>query len=68
MALELALRGKVPVERLVLIDAMGLGPEMTPLARTFFRAGLERVARSLEPERFSRLIPPCSTGASSSPR
>ena len=34
-----AVRGKVPVERLVLIDSMGLGPQMTPLARTFFRSG-----------------------------
>lgn len=61
VAMELALRGKVPVERLVLIDAMGLGPEMTPLARTFFRAGPERVARTLGPKQFDRLIPPPET-------
>ena len=57
VAVELALRGKVPVERLVLIDAMGLGPEMTPLARAFFRAGPERVARALGPSMFERLLP-----------
>jgi pimeloyl-ACP methyl ester carboxylesterase len=56
VALELALRGKVPVERLVLIDSMGLGPAMTPLARGFFRAGPERVARTLGPRLFERLL------------
>ncbi len=61
VALELALRGKVPVERLVLIDAMGLGPEMTPLARAFFRAGPERVARTLGPRLFDQLLPPPET-------
>src|SRR5437868_13349550 len=55
--MELAMRGKVLVERLVLIDAMGLGPEMTLLARTCFRAGPERVARTLGPNRFAKLIP-----------
>jgi pimeloyl-ACP methyl ester carboxylesterase len=57
VAVELALRGKVPVERLVLIDSMGLGPEMTPLARGFFRAGPERMARALGPRLFDRLLP-----------
>lgn len=61
VAVELALRGKVPVERLVLIDAMGLGPEMTPLARAFFRAGPERLARTLGAKRFHRLLPPPET-------
>jgi pimeloyl-ACP methyl ester carboxylesterase len=61
VAVELALRGKVEVERLVLIDSMGLGPEMTPLARTFFRAGPERVARALGPLLFDRLLPPPET-------
>lgn len=61
VAVELALRGKVPVERLVLIDSMGLGPEMTPLARGFFRAGPERVARTLGPRLFDRLLPPPET-------
>ncbi len=61
VAVELALRGKVPVERLVLIDAMGLGPEMTPLARGFFRAGPERVARTLGRGLFDRLLPPPET-------
>jgi pimeloyl-ACP methyl ester carboxylesterase len=58
VAVELALRGQVPVERLVLVDAMGLGPEMTPAARLFFRAGPERVARRLGPKLFHRLLPP----------
>ncbi|EAU62990.1 alpha/beta fold hydrolase, partial [Stigmatella aurantiaca] len=35
VALELTLRGKVPVERLVLIDAMGLGPGMAPQPASF---------------------------------
>ncbi len=58
VGVELALRGRVPVERLVLIDAMGLGPEMTPQARLFFRAGPERVARRLGRRLFHRLLPP----------
>ncbi|MDY7228594.1 alpha/beta fold hydrolase [Hyalangium rubrum] len=61
VAVELALRGRVPVERLVLIDSMGLGPEMTRRARLFFRAGPERVARSLGPGMFHRLLPPPET-------
>jgi pimeloyl-ACP methyl ester carboxylesterase len=61
VGVELALRGRVPVERLVLIDSMGLGPEMMPLARIFFRAGPERVARALGPKLFDRLLPPPET-------
>ena len=61
VAVELALRGRVPVERLVLLDAMGLGPEMTRTARLFFRAGPERVARRLGPRLFHRLLPPPET-------
>jgi pimeloyl-ACP methyl ester carboxylesterase len=57
VALELALRGRVPVERLVLVDAMGLGPEMARDARLFFRVGPERVARVLGPKLFRRLAP-----------
>jgi len=61
VAVELALRGRVQVERLVLLDAMGLGPEMTRAARLFFRAGPERVARRLGPRLFHRLLPPPET-------
>jgi pimeloyl-ACP methyl ester carboxylesterase len=61
VALELALRGRVEVARLVLLDAMGLGPEMTRLARLFFRAGPERMARRLGPDLFHRLLPPPET-------
>ncbi len=57
VSLELALRGRVPVERLVLVDAMGLGPEMRLDARLFFRAGPERVARVLGSKRFGRIAP-----------
>ncbi|PTL78622.1 alpha/beta hydrolase [Vitiosangium sp. GDMCC 1.1324] len=57
VSLELALRGHVPVERLVLVDAMGLGPEMAWDARLFFRVGPERVARVLGPRLFRRLAP-----------
>ncbi len=57
VALELALRGRVPVERLVLVDSMGLGPEMGRTSRLFFRAGPERLARSLGPWAFGRMLP-----------
>lgn len=57
VSLELALRGRVPVERLVLVDAMGLGPEMARDARLFFRVGPERVARVLGPKLFGRIAP-----------
>ncbi|HEX8438914.1 alpha/beta hydrolase [Archangium sp.] len=57
VSLELALRGRVPVERLVLVDAMGLGPEMARDARLFFRVGPERVARALGPKLFGRISP-----------
>jgi pimeloyl-ACP methyl ester carboxylesterase len=57
VALELALRGRAPVERLVLVDAMGLGPEMARDARLFFRVGPERVARVLGPKLFGRIAP-----------
>ncbi|ATB42427.1 Menaquinone biosynthesis related protein, putative DHNA-CoA thioesterase [Cystobacter fuscus] len=57
VALELALRGRVPVERLVLVDAMGLGPEMAREARLYFRVGPERVARVLGPRLFGRIAP-----------
>ncbi|MCP3144132.1 alpha/beta fold hydrolase [Pyxidicoccus xibeiensis] len=61
VGLELALRGRVPVERLVLVGAMGLGPDMERKARLFFRAGPERLARSLGPWAWSRLMPPAPT-------
>ncbi|RKH50819.1 alpha/beta fold hydrolase [Corallococcus llansteffanensis] len=61
VALELALRGTVPVERLVLVDAMGLGPEMTRASRLFFRAGPERLARNLGPWAMARMLPPPPT-------
>jgi pimeloyl-ACP methyl ester carboxylesterase len=57
VALELVLRGRVPVERLVLVDAMGLGPEMAREARLYFRVGPERVARVLGPRLFGRIAP-----------
>jgi len=57
VSLELALRGRVPVERLVLVDAMGLAPEMALDARLYFRVGPERVARVLGPKLFGRIAP-----------
>ena len=57
VSLELALRGRVPVERLVLVDAMGLGPEMARDARLYFRVGPERLARLLGPRRFAAISP-----------
>jgi len=57
VALELALRGRLPVRRLVLIDAMGLGPAMTGAGRVFFRLHPERLLRWLGPRLFARLNP-----------
>lgn len=45
VALEIALRGRLRVAGLVLIGSMGLGPYVTPYARTYLRAGPERLAR-----------------------
>ncbi|WP_426736428.1 alpha/beta fold hydrolase [Myxococcus faecalis] len=61
VGVELALRSRVPVERLVLVDAMGLGPDMARKARAFFRAGPERLARSLGPWAWARMMPPAPT-------
>ena len=57
VALELALRARLPVRRLVLIDAMGLGPPMTRAGRVFFRLHPERLLRWLGPRLFGRLNP-----------
>ncbi len=57
VSLELALRGRVPVERLVLVDAMGLGPEMAMEARLYFRAGPERLARLFGPRALQDHLP-----------
>ncbi|MCC6554299.1 MAG: alpha/beta fold hydrolase [Polyangiaceae bacterium] len=61
VAVELALRGRVRPPKLVLIDAMGLGPAMTYPSRAYFRAGPERLARRLGRALFSRLTPPAGT-------
>jgi pimeloyl-ACP methyl ester carboxylesterase len=61
VAVELALRGRVSPRRLVLIGAMGLGPQMTYLSRIFFRAGPERLARRLGPTLFNRIVPAIDT-------
>jgi pimeloyl-ACP methyl ester carboxylesterase len=55
VALELACRGRLPIRRLALIDAMGLGPRMTRAARIFFRLHPERLARLLGARLFDRL-------------
>jgi pimeloyl-ACP methyl ester carboxylesterase len=44
-ALEIALRKKLDVAGLVLIGSMGLGPYVSPRARTYLRIGPERLAR-----------------------
>jgi pimeloyl-ACP methyl ester carboxylesterase len=64
VALELALRARLPVRRLVLIDAMGLGPAVTRAGRVFFRLHPERLQRWLGPRLFGRLnpSPPTSLG------
>jgi len=61
VALELALRARLPVRRLVLIDAMGLGPAMTRAGRLFFRLHPERLLRWLGPRLFGRLNPSPAT-------
>jgi len=61
VALELALRGRLPVRRLVLIDGMGLGPEMTLASRLFFRLHPERLARVLGARVFGWLNPSPAT-------
>jgi len=63
-ALELSLRRRVAVRALVLITPGGVGPEISLLARVFFHAGPERVARVVGRERFTRLMgEPGSRGA-----
>jgi pimeloyl-ACP methyl ester carboxylesterase len=57
VAIELALRGRLPISRLVLLDAMGLGPQMTFASRCFFRLGPERLARVLGRRLFEKLNP-----------
>jgi pimeloyl-ACP methyl ester carboxylesterase len=59
VALDLALSGVAP-SALVLLAAMGVGPEMTYPARLFFRAGPERLARLLGPRVLMRLLAPSS--------
>jgi pimeloyl-ACP methyl ester carboxylesterase len=58
---ELALRARVPVARLALIDAMGMGPLMTRAGRVFFRLHPERLAAILGRRLFERLNPPAPT-------
>jgi len=57
VAVELALRGAIAPDKLVLIDGMGLGPTMTTASRAFFRAGPERLARLLGARLFNRISP-----------
>jgi pimeloyl-ACP methyl ester carboxylesterase len=64
VAVELALRGRLPVVRLALIDPMGLGPLMTLGGRLFFRLHPERLATALGRRLFERLnrSPPTPLG------
>jgi pimeloyl-ACP methyl ester carboxylesterase len=57
VALELALRGRLPIRRLAIIDGMGLGPRMTFVSRLFFRLHPERLARWLGAGLFGRINP-----------
>src|SRR5206468_560554 len=45
VALDIALRRRVPIAGLVLIGAMGLGPIVSLRSRLYLRAGPERLAR-----------------------
>jgi pimeloyl-ACP methyl ester carboxylesterase len=58
VAIELTLRGRVAPPALGLIAAMGVGPQMTPVARVFFQAGPERLACAIGPRALARLLPP----------
>lgn len=58
VAVELALRRRLRPPKLVLIGAKGLGPAMSLPARAYFRAGPERLARTLGGRLFDRLHPP----------
>jgi pimeloyl-ACP methyl ester carboxylesterase len=57
VALELALRRALAPSRLVLIDSMGLGPEMSLAARLYYRAEPERLARRAGARIFKRISP-----------
>lgn len=57
VAVELALRRGVAPAALVLVGAMGVGPKMAHLARAFFLAGPERIARALGPRLYARISP-----------
>ena len=46
VALDLALAKELPIAALVLINAMGLHPEVTLKSRLYLRAGPERIARA----------------------
>src|SRR6185503_2394534 len=61
VALELALRGAVKPQKLVLIGSMALGGSMTYLSRAFFLAGPERMARAVGPKVFGRIAPLANT-------
>src|SRR5262249_44751094 len=54
VAIELALRGKVKPARLVLIGAMGLGPQAMFSSRLLFHLDPERLARLVGPSLWMR--------------
>jgi pimeloyl-ACP methyl ester carboxylesterase len=57
LAVELALRQKIQPRSLVLLGAMGLGPEATLRSRLCFHADPERVARRMGSAFWKRLTP-----------
>jgi pimeloyl-ACP methyl ester carboxylesterase len=57
VAVELALRGKIKPATLVLIGAMGLGPQATFSSRLFFHLDPERMARLAGSALWTRLTP-----------
>lgn len=61
VAVELGLRRRIAPQKLVLIGAMGVGPQMTYSSRLFFRAGPERLAQRVGPALFNGIVAPPDT-------
>jgi len=61
VTVELALRKRVPLSKIALIGAMGVGAAMSAQSRLFFRLGPERLARRLGRPLFTALVPAART-------
>lgn len=61
VTVELALRKRVPLSKIALIGAMGVGAAMTSRSRLFFALDPERLARRVGRALFTALVPPGPT-------